>query len=45
MWLYLGPSSRDCNFSEELREADISIRIHKVLDHGDNLDPGASPAP
>jgi hypothetical protein len=40
-WLYPGPSCLDHSFFEELSEAEINIQIHKVLDHGANLTPGA----
>jgi hypothetical protein len=45
MWLYPRSSSLSRSFSEELSEAEINTRIHKVLDHGANLNPGAGPAP
>jgi hypothetical protein len=45
MWLYPRPSCLDCSFSEELSEAVINTWIHKVLDHGANLNPGAGPTP
>jgi hypothetical protein len=41
MWLYPGPSCLDRSFSNESSEADINSRIHKVLDHGANMNPGA----
>jgi hypothetical protein len=44
MWLYLGPSCPRRSFFEEWSDAEISTRIHKVLDHGANLNPGAGPA-
>jgi hypothetical protein len=44
MWLYLGPFCLGHSFSEELSETEINTCIHKVLDHGANLDPEASPA-
>jgi hypothetical protein len=40
-----GVELSDRSFSEELSVADINTRIHKVLDHGANLNPGGSPAP
>jgi hypothetical protein len=43
MWLYLGPSDPDHSFSEELSDGEINTRILKVLDHGVNLNSGASP--
>jgi hypothetical protein len=45
MWMYLGPSYPDRSFSEELGDAEINTRIHKVPAHGVDLNPGASPAP
>jgi hypothetical protein len=45
MWLYPGPSCLNRFFSEELSEAEINTQIHKVLDHGANLNPGAGLAP
>jgi hypothetical protein len=45
MWLYPGPCCLDHSLSEELGDAEINIRIHKVLDHGADLNPGAGPAP
>jgi hypothetical protein len=45
MWLCQGPSCLDCSFSKELSEVEINTQIHKVLDHGANLNPGAGPAP
>jgi hypothetical protein len=35
----------DSSFSEELSKAEINIWIHKVLHHGANLSPRASPTP
>jgi hypothetical protein len=45
MLLYLGLSCFDCSFSEELSDAKINTRIHKVPDHGVDLNPGADPIP
>jgi hypothetical protein len=45
MWMCLGPSCLDRPFSEELGDAEINTRIHRVLAHGVILNPGASPAP
>jgi hypothetical protein len=45
MWLYSGPSCLNCSFFEELSEAEINTQIHKVLDHGANLNPEAGPTP
>jgi hypothetical protein len=45
MWLYPGPSCPDRSFAVELSETEINTRIHKVLDHETNLNPGAGPAP
>jgi hypothetical protein len=45
MWLYPGPSSLDCSFSEELSATEINTWIHKVLDHGANLNPWTGPTP
>jgi hypothetical protein len=41
MWLYPGPSCLNRSFPKELSTA----WIHKVLDHGANLNPGAGPTP
>jgi hypothetical protein len=43
MWMYPGPSCPP--FFEELGDTEINNGIHKVLAHGDDLNPGASPAP
>jgi hypothetical protein len=43
MWMYLGPSCPDCPFTDELGDAKINTRIHKVLAHGADLNPGAGP--
>jgi hypothetical protein len=43
MWLYPGPSCFDHSLSEELSEAEMNTRIHNILDHGANLNPGAGP--
>jgi hypothetical protein len=43
-WLYPRPSDHDRSFSEELSNGEIDKWILKVLDHGANLNPGASPA-
>jgi hypothetical protein len=45
MWMYLGPSCPDCPFTDELGDAKINTRIHKVLAHGADLNPGAGPTP
>jgi hypothetical protein len=45
MWLYPRPSCPDHSFSEELSDVEINTRIHKVLDHGADLNPRAGPAP
>jgi hypothetical protein len=45
MWLYPGPSCPDRSLSEELGDAEINIRIHKVLDHEADLNPRAGPTP
>jgi hypothetical protein len=45
MWMYPGPSCPDCPFSEELDNAEINTRIHKVPAHGANLNPGFGPTP
>jgi hypothetical protein len=45
MWLYPGPSDPDRSFSEELSDGEINTQILKVLDHGVNLNPRASPTP
>jgi hypothetical protein len=45
MWLYPWPRCPDHPFSDELGDAEVNTRICKVLDHGANLNPGASPAP
>jgi hypothetical protein len=45
MWLCLGPSCPDRTFFEELSNAEINTRIFMVLDHGENLNPKASPTP
>jgi hypothetical protein len=39
-----GPSCLDCPSSEELSAVEINTWIHKVLDLGANLNPGAGPA-
>jgi hypothetical protein len=39
-----GPSCPDHLFSEELRDVEINTQIHKVLAHGADLIPRASPA-
>jgi hypothetical protein len=43
--MYPGPSCRDRPSSGELSAVVINTRIHKVLDLGANLNPGAGPAP
>jgi hypothetical protein len=45
MWLYPGSSCPDRPSFEGLGAVEINSRIHKVLDHGDNLNPGAGHAP
>jgi hypothetical protein len=45
MWLYPGSSCPNRPSSEELSAMEINTRIHKVLDLGANLNPGAGPAP
>jgi hypothetical protein len=45
MWLYLGPSCPDHPSFEELSEAEVNSQVHKVLDFGVDLNPGADPAP
>jgi hypothetical protein len=45
MWLYSRKSCSDCSFSEELSDVNINTRIHKVLDHGADLNLGADPVP
>jgi hypothetical protein len=45
MLLYLRPSSPYRPSSEELSDAEINTRIHKVLAHGVDLNPGTGPAP
>jgi hypothetical protein len=45
MWMYVGPSCPDRPFSEELGDAKINTRIHRVLAHGVDLNPWADPAP
>jgi hypothetical protein len=43
--MYPGPSCPDHPFSEELGDAEINTWTHKILAHGADLNPGASPAP
>jgi hypothetical protein len=45
LWLYPRPSCLEPSFSKELREMEINTRMHKVPDHGANMNPGASPTP
>jgi hypothetical protein len=45
LWTYLGPYCPDRPSSEELSVAEVEPRIHKVLDLGVNLTPGADPVP
>jgi hypothetical protein len=45
MWLYPGPSCLDHPFSKELGEVEINTQIYKVLAHGVDPNPGASPTP
>jgi hypothetical protein len=45
MWMYLGPSCLDRPFSDQLRDVEINTWIHKVLAHGADLNPRASPTP
>jgi hypothetical protein len=45
MWMYLGPSYPDHPFSKELGDMEINTRIHRVLAHGVNLNPGYDPTP
>jgi hypothetical protein len=44
MWMYPGSSCLDHPFSEELGDAEINTRIHRVLAHGVDLNPRAGPA-
>jgi hypothetical protein len=45
IWLYPRPSYPDRSFSEEFSETEVNTQIHKVLDHGADLNPRAGPAP
>jgi hypothetical protein len=45
MWTYPGPSCTDHPSFEELSAAEVEANIHKVLDLGVNLTPGASLVP
>jgi hypothetical protein len=45
MWMYSRPSSPDHAFSEELDDIETNIRIHRVLAHGADQNPGAGPPP
>jgi hypothetical protein len=45
MWLYPGLSCPDRPSIEELSAAEVDSWVHKVLDLGVNLNPGAGPAP
>jgi hypothetical protein len=44
-WLYPGPSCPNYPFSDELGDAEVNTRIHKVLAHRADLNPGADPSP
>jgi hypothetical protein len=44
MWLYTRPSCPDRYFSKVLSDVEINTRIHKVLDHGADLNPRVGPA-
>jgi hypothetical protein len=39
VWMYPGPSCLDCPFFEELDDAEINTRIHRVPAHGIDLSP------
>jgi hypothetical protein len=45
MWLYPGSSCPDCSFSQESGDAEMNTRIHKVQDHGVDLNHRVGPAP
>jgi hypothetical protein len=45
MWKHPGMSYPNCPYSEKLSVAEINAQIHKVLDLGVNLNPGAGPVP
>jgi hypothetical protein len=45
MWMYPVPSCPDHTSTEELCTVEVDSRIHKVLDLGLNLNPGAGPVP
>jgi hypothetical protein len=45
MWAYLGSSYPDRPSSEELSVVEVEDWIHKVLNFGVNLAPGAGPVP
>jgi hypothetical protein len=45
IWLYPGPCCPDRSLSKELSLVEINTWIHKVLDHGANLNIRASLAP
>jgi hypothetical protein len=45
LWMYPGPSCPSHPFSVELGDMKINTQIHKVLAHGVDLNPKASPAP
>jgi hypothetical protein len=45
MLMYPGPTCTDHPFFEELGDAEINTRIHKVLAHGLDQNPGAGPVP
>jgi hypothetical protein len=42
MWTYPRPSCSDCPSSKELSVVEVEAQIHKVLDLGVILTPGAS---
>jgi hypothetical protein len=43
MWMYPRPSCPNHPFSEELGEVEINTRIHRVHDHGADLNLGVDP--
>jgi hypothetical protein len=45
MWKHPRMSYPNCPYSEKLSVAEINAQIHKVLDLGVNLNPGAGPVP
>jgi hypothetical protein len=45
MWMYLGSSCPDRPFFEELGDTEIDTQINRVLAHGADLNPRASPTP